>query len=73
MNHEPAEDHLDKIERYLTQRPFVPFRVRCGTAEFEIRKPDQGRFNRFGSFEFREEVVKITVCNNDHINFVEPL
>jgi hypothetical protein len=75
MNSEPeTKKLLELIDQMLVAKPFVPFRVRlCGTLLFEIRQPHQGRFNRFGGFEFRQEAVKVTICNNDHITEVKPL
>jgi hypothetical protein len=63
---------MAKIDEMLVAKPFVPFRVRSGTTDFEIHSSDQARFNHHGTFEVRNQGDgKVSLCFV--ITLVEPL
>jgi hypothetical protein len=67
-----TKDWLAKIDQMLVAKPFVPFRVRSGTTDFEIHSSDQARFNHRGTFEVRNQGDdKVSLCFI--ITLVEPL
>jgi hypothetical protein len=58
---------LKEIDRLLVAKPFVPFVIRCGKNDFQIRKRKHARFNNNGGLEIRQN-GQVHWLNSDHVS-----
>lgn len=60
---------IQKINDLLIARPFVPFTIKCGQAEFKIKRRRNARFNHNGTIEVRTK-TETSYLNNDHVSLL---